>query len=180
MLGALSEKMQGLISKLAGKKKLTEENVAEAVSEVRLALLEADVNYGVAKVFIKRVQKLAVGDAVIKSVTPGQQFVKIIHDELIALMGGGETSINLSGEKPSVVMMCGLQGAGKTTHCAKLAKYLKKKGECQNPMIAACDLQRPAAIEQLKVLGAQIGATVFTLPGEKDPVKVAKEMEMTY
>ena len=175
MLGALSEKMQGLISKLAGKKKLTEENVAEAVSEVRLALLEADVNYGVAKVFIKRVQKLAVGDAVIKSVTPGQQFVKIIHDELIALMGGGETSINLSGEKPSVVMMCGLQGAGKTTHCAKLAKYLKKKGECQNPMIAACDLQRPAAIEQLKVLGAQIGATVFTLPGEKDPVKVAKE-----
>lgn len=203
MLGALSEKMQGIISKLAGKKKLSEENIAEAVSEVRLALLEADVNYSVAKTFIKRVQKLAVGDALIKSVTPGQQFIKLIHDELVLLMGGtvdatasntlldsgkpnedkqgkkktppDETLINLSGEKPVVVMMCGLQGAGKTTHCAKLAKYLKKKGQCQNPMLAACDLQRPAAVEQLKVLGNQIGVPVFTMPNVNDPVNVAKE-----
>lgn len=175
MLGALTEKMQGLLSKIGGKKKLTEENVAEAMSEVRLALLEADVNYGVAKTFIKRVKELALGDAVIKSVTPGQQFIKIVHDELVALMGGGESSLNIKEQKPAVIMVCGLQGAGKTTHCAKLARYLKKKGECQNPLLAACDLQRPAAIDQLKALGNQIGVPVFTLPGEKDPVKVAKE-----
>jgi signal recognition particle subunit SRP54 len=174
MLGALTDKMQGLFSKLAGKKKLSEENVAEAVSEVRLALLEADVNYGVAKVFVKRVKEQALGDLVIKSVSPGQQFIKVVHDELVALMGGSEEPLNLSN-KPAVIMVCGLQGAGKTTHCAKLAKYLTKKGECQNPLLAACDLQRPAAIEQLKVLGAQIGVPVFTVPGETDPVKVAKE-----
>lgn len=175
MLGTLSEKMHGLMSKLAGKKKLTDENIAEAVSEVRLALLEADVNYGVAKVFIKRVKEKALGDEVIKSVAPGQQFIKVVHDELIALMGGGEATLDIKGKNPAVIMVCGLQGSGKTTHCAKLTKYLKKKGECQNPLLAACDLQRPAAIEQLKVLGAQIGAPVFTLPGEQDPVKVAKE-----
>lgn len=174
MLGALTEKMNGLLSKLAGKKKLTEDNVAEAVSEVRLALLEADVNYGVAKNFVKRVKEKALGDAVIKSVTPGQQFIKVIHDELTALMGGGEASLDLKN-KPAVVMMCGLQGAGKTTHCAKLAKYLKKKGECQNPLLVACDLQRPAAVDQLVMLGSQIGIPVFTQPGEKDPLKVAKE-----
>lgn len=175
MLGVLTEKMHGLLSKIAGKKKLTEENVSEAVSEVRLALLEADVNYGVAKTFIKRVKELAVGDAVIKSVTPGQQFIKIVHDELVALMGGNETSLDLSSQKPAVIMVCGLQGSGKTTQCAKLARYLKKKGECRNPLLAACDLQRPAAIDQLKALGTQIAVPVFTLPGENDPVKVAKE-----
>ncbi len=175
MLGALSEKMQGLFSKLSGKRTLSDANISEAVSEVRLALLEADVNYSVAKTFIKRVQALAIGDAVIKSVTPGQQFIKIVHDELVALMGGAEAGLNLSGSKPAVVMMCGLQGAGKTTQCAKLAKYLKKKGECRNPLLAACDLQRPAAVEQLKALGNQINVPVFVLPGENDPVKVAKE-----
>lgn len=174
MLGTLTDKMHGLLSKLAGKKKLTEENVSEAVSEVRLALLEADVNYGVAKTFIKRVKEKAVGDAVIKSVSPGQQFIKIVHDELVALMGGGEAVLDLKSGEPAVVMMCGLQGAGKTTHCAKLAKYLKKRGECKNPLLAACDLQRPAAVDQLKTLGAQIGVPVFAIPGEKDPVKVAK------
>lgn len=175
MLGTLTEKMHGLLAKIAGKKKLTEENVAEAVSEVRLALLEADVNYSVTKTFVKRVKEKALGDAVIKSVTPGQQFIKLVHDELISLMGGEESTVDLHTTKPSVIMMCGLQGAGKTTHCAKLAKYLKKKGECKLPLLAACDLQRPAAVEQLKILGNHIGVSVFAVLGEKDPVKVARE-----
>lgn len=175
MLGTLTEKMHGLLTKMAGKKKLTEENISEAVSEVRLALLEADVNYGVTKTLVKRVKEKAVGDELINSVTPGQQFIKIVHDELVALMGGGEAPLNIKGEKPAVIMMCGLQGAGKTTHCAKLAKYLKKKGEAQKPLLVACDLQRPAAIAQLQTLGNQIGMPVFTMPGESDPLKVAKE-----
>lgn len=176
MLGVLTEKMQGMLAKLAGKSKLTEANIAEAVSEVRLALLEADVNYGVTKILVKRIKEKALGDAVIKSVTAGQQFIKIVHDELVDLMGGQEGSLNIQGdEKPAVIMMCGLQGAGKTTHCAKLAKYLKKKGECKKPLLAACDLQRPAAIQQLKTLGEQVGVPVFSLPGESNPVKVAQE-----
>lgn len=174
MLGALTDKMRGLMSKMAGTKKLTDENISEAVSEVRLALLEADVNYGVAKTLVKRVKDKALGDEVIKSVTPGQQFIKIVHDELVALMGGGESDLKLEG-KPSVIMLCGLQGSGKTTHSVKLARYLKKKGLSKNPLLAACDLQRPAAIEQLVTLGRQIEVPVFTIPGEKDPVKVARQ-----
>lgn len=173
MLGSLTEKMQTMFSKLAGKKKLTDDNISEAVSEVRLALLEADVNYGVAKVLIKRIKEKAVGEEVIKSVSPGQQFIKIVHDELTALMGGGEALIDLS-QKPAVIMMCGLQGSGKTTQCAKLAKFFKRKGDCKNPLLVACDLQRPAAVEQLRVLGEQIGVPVFSMPNEKDPIKVAK------
>lgn len=173
MLGYLTEKMQGLYSKLAGKSKLTEENIAEAVSEVRMALLEADVNYSVTKTLVKKVKEKALGDEVLKSVSPGQQFIKVVHDELIALMGGVEPELELNG-KPAVIMMCGLQGSGKTTHVAKLAKYLKKKGKCQNPLLVACDLQRPAAVLQLHTLGDQIGVTVFSLDGEKDPVKIAK------
>lgn len=115
------------MSKLAGQKKLTEDNISEAVSEVRMALLEADVNYGVAKTLVKRVKEKALGDAVIKSVTPGQQFIKIVHDELVTLMGGGEADLNLEGT-PAVIMLCGLQGSGKTTQCVKLARYLKRKG----------------------------------------------------
>lgn len=174
MLGLLTEKMQGLMSKLAGKKKLTEENISEAVTEVRLALLEADVNYSVTKHLVKQLKEKAVGDTVIKSVTPGQQFIKIVHDELVALMGGGESLVALE-HKPSVILVCGLQGSGKTTHCAKLARFLKKNQKCTNPLLAACDLQRPAAIEQLKTLGEQIGVQVFSVPGESNPVKVAKQ-----
>ncbi len=173
MLGVLTEKMQGLFSALAGKKKLTEDNISEAVSEVRLALLEADVNYSVAKTLVKRVKEQALGDAVIKSVTPGQQFIKVIHDELVALMGGSEEGLKLEGSLP-VIMLCGLQGSGKTTQCAKLAYLMKKKGQSRNPLLIACDLQRPAAIEQLHMLGKAAGILVFSLPGEKDPVKVAK------
>ena len=173
MLGYLTEKMQGLYSKLAGQKKLTEENIADAISEVRMALLEADVNYSVTKTLVKRVKEKALGDEVLKSVSPGQQFIKVVHDELVALMGGAEPELELSGN-PAVIMMCGLQGSGKTTHVAKLAKYLKKKGKCKNPLLIACDLQRPAAIEQLETLGTQIGVSVFALKGENDPIKVAK------
>ncbi len=171
MLGTLTEKMYGLISKLAGQKKLTESNIAEAVSEVRLALLDADVNYSVAKELVKRIKEKALGDVVIKSVTPGQQFIKVVHDELMQLMGGEEAKLNIA-EKPATIMVCGLQGAGKTTLCAKLARYLLKKGECKKPLLIACDLQRPAAMEQLRLLGQQIGVPVFILAGEKDPIKL--------
>jgi signal recognition particle subunit SRP54 len=173
MLGLLTEKMQGLFSKLSGKRKLTEDNVSEAVSEVRLALLEADVNYSVAKTLVKKIKEKALGEEVIKSVSPGQQFIKIVHDELVALMGGEEVQLQLQ-DKPSVIILCGLQGSGKTTQCAKLAKYLKKSKKANHPLLAACDLQRPAAVEQLRMLGEQIQIPVFTLPGEKNPIQVAK------
>jgi signal recognition particle subunit SRP54 len=162
-----------MFSRLAGQKKLTEENIADAVSEVRIALLEADVNYTVTKNLIKKIKESALGDAVLKSVTPGQQFIKVVHDQLVALMGGSEATLDLQ-KKPAVIMMCGLQGSGKTTQCAKLANFLKKKGDSRNPLLAACDLQRPAAIEQLKALGEQLAISVFTIPGEKNPVNVAR------
>ncbi len=174
MLGTLTTTLQDVFSKLTGKKRLTEENISDAVNDVRLALLEADVNYGVTKTLVKRVKEKALGEQVIKSVTPGQQFIKIVHDELMALMGGEEANLNLQ-RTPAVLMVCGLQGSGKTTQCAKLAKYLKKKGEFQSPLLAACDLQRPAAVEQLRTLGDQIHVPLFAIPGEKDPIRVAKE-----
>lgn len=174
MLGILTEKMQGLIQKLAPKKTLTEDNISDAVNEVRLALLEADVNYSVAKTLVIRVKEKAVGDSVVKSVTPGQQFIKVVHDELIALMGGEEAKLELSG-RPPVIMMCGLQGSGKTTHCVKLARYLMKNNLAKKPLIAACDLQRPAAIQQLQTLATQIQVPVFTITGETNPLNVAKK-----
>lgn len=174
MLGALTTKLQGVFSALSGKKRLTEENIADAMGEVRLALLEADVNYSVTKALVKQIKDKALGEQVLKSVTPGQQFIKIVHDELTALMGNQEVGLQLA-EKPAIIMLCGLQGSGKTTHCAKLAKYLKKKGESKSPLLVACDLQRPAAIEQLKILGAQINVPVFSMADEKDPILVAKE-----
>ena len=174
MLGILTEKMQGLLSKLSGNRKLTEDNISEAVTEVRLALLEADVNYGVVKTLVKRVKEKAVGDTLIKAVAPGQQFIKIVHDELVALMGGAESDLDLQ-QKPAVIMLCGLQGSGKTTHAAKLARFLKKTKKAHKPLLAACDLQRPAAVEQLRLLGNQADVPVFILPGETDPVKVARE-----
>lgn len=171
MFGALTDKLQDVFSGLLREKKLTESNVADAVREVRLALLEADVNYSVAKTLVKRLKEEALGDEVLKAVSPGQQFVKIVHDELAKLMGAEESDLVLDG-KPSVIMMCGLQGSGKTTHSAKIAHYLRRKGKAQNPMLVACDLQRPAAIQQLQTLGEQVGVSVFTVPGEQNPVKV--------
>jgi signal recognition particle subunit SRP54 len=173
MFGALTEKLTTVFSGLAGKKKLTEENISDAVREVRLALLDADVNYSVTKEFVKKVKEKALGDAVIKSVTPGQQFIKVVHDELVYLMGGDESALNLS-RNPSVFLMCGLQGCGKTTQSAKLAKFLTKKEFKKKPLLAACDLQRPAAIEQLIVLGAKAGVEVYADKSAKDPLIVAK------
>lgn len=172
MLGLLTEKMQGLVSKLTPKKTLTEANISDSVNEVRLALLEADVNYSVAKVLVQRIKEKALGDAVLKSVSPGQQFIKIVHDELTALMGGEESPLNLT-QKPAVIMLCGLQGSGKTTHSVKVARYLQKQKLAKKPLIAACDLQRPAAIQQLHTLAKQADIPVFSLENEKDPRRVA-------
>ncbi len=174
MFGALGEKIQTLFAGLAGKKVLTEENISDAVRQIRLALLDADVNYTVVGNFIKRVKEKAMGDAVLKSVSPGQQFTKLVHDELIELMGTVETPLDLNG-KLSVVMLCGLQGSGKTTTCAKLAAYIGKTEKHKRVLLAACDLQRPAAVEQLKKLGKEIGVPVFTLEGETQPIRVATE-----
>lgn len=173
MFGNLTEKLSKIFSSLGDKKKLSEENISDAVREVRLALLDADVNYGVVKNFIKKVKEKAVGDAVLKSVTPSQQFIKLVHDELVSLMGEKEASFKLDGN-PAVIMLCGLQGTGKTTHAAKLAKFLRKKEYQRKPLLVACDLQRPAAVLQLKTLGEQINVPVFAMEGEKNPVKVAK------
>lgn len=174
MFGSLTTKLRDVFSSLTGQKKLTEDNISEAVNAVRLALLEADVNYSVTKVLIKRLKENALGEKVLKAVSPGQQFIKLVHDELVLLMGGEEANLDIKG-KPAIIMVCGLQGSGKTTFCAKLAKYLKKNTQSRTPIIAACDLQRPAAVEQLKTLGKQIDVPVFALDGEANPIKVAKE-----
>jgi len=174
MFGALTEKFQNLFSGLSGKKTMSEENIGDAVRQVRIALLDADVNYNVVSQFVNRIKEKAIGDAVLKSVTPGQQFIKLVHDELIALMGSNETPLDLKGNV-SVVMVCGLQGSGKTTSCAKLAAYIGKTEPNKKILLAACDLQRPAAIEQLKKLGSDIGVAVFSQEEEKDPLKVAKQ-----
>jgi signal recognition particle subunit SRP54 len=173
MLGSLTEKLQGLFERLSRERKLTEENVSDAVREVRLALLEADVNYGVTKSLVKRLKERAVGTEVTKSVSPSQQFIKVVHDELVALMGGGESEMCLEGAPP-VWMLCGLQGSGKTTHVAKLALWAKKTKKREKPLLVACDLQRPAAVDQLHVLGLQAGIEVFSIKGELDPLKVAR------
>lgn len=174
MFGTLTEKFQQLFSSIAGKRTLTEDNVSDAVRQVRLALLDADVNYTVAGQFIKRVKEKALGDGVLKSVSPDQQFIKIVHDELTELMGSEEALLLLKGS-PSVLMLCGLQGSGKTTQCAKLGHFLQKQDKGRKILLAACDLQRPAAVEQLKRLGSQVGLTVFSIEGETDPRKVATQ-----
>ncbi|MBF5059500.1 signal recognition particle protein [Candidatus Neptunochlamydia vexilliferae] len=172
MFGGITEKFQNVFSALASKKTLTDENISDAVREVRLALLDADVNYTVAKNFIKRVKEKALGEETIKSVKAGDQFTKIIHDELKNLMGGKEPSLSI-GHRPSVILMCGLQGSGKTTQSAKLALYLKKQNK--KVLIAACDLQRPAAIDQLETLGKQVEVPIYADRDQKKPVKVAKK-----
>ncbi|HSW73081.1 MAG TPA: signal recognition particle protein [Chlamydiales bacterium] len=173
MFHSLTKKLKNAISSLGKPKTLTEENVGDAVREVRLALLEADVNYSVASLLINRIKEKAIGENVLKSVTPEQQFIKIVHDELITLMGSEEPSLNVNGS-PAVILLCGLQGSGKTTHAAKLANYIQKKEKGKKVLLAACDLQRPAAIEQLKKLGESIEVPVFSMPDAKNPAVVAK------
>ncbi len=171
MFSALTQKFRDLTATLSGKKNITEENIAEAIRSIRMALLDADVNYGVASSFVKKVKEKALGEAVLRSVAPGDQFTKIVHDELIALMGADEAVLCLR-KAPSIIMLCGLQGSGKTTQCAKLAKYLKKSGK--RVLIAACDLQRPAAVHQLKTLGDAAGVSVFSIDAETHPKVVAR------
>lgn len=173
MFGQLTEKFHTIFSKLFSEKTLTEDNITDAVNEVRLALLEADVQFSVVKTFIKKVKEKAVGTELIKSIDPGQQFAKIVHDELVLLMGGGEEELSFK-RKPAVVMMAGLQGSGKTTSCVKLAKFLKKRGSHLKPCVVACDLQRPAAVEQLKVLAGEAQVDCFFIPDSKKPVEVAR------
>ncbi|WP_034378608.1 MULTISPECIES: signal recognition particle protein [unclassified Dehalobacter] len=172
MFEGLSEKLQATFKRLRGKGKLTEADVTEALREVRIALLEADVNFKVVKELIARIKERSVGQEVLESLTPGQHVIKIVHEEIIRLMGGSESKISISSKPPTIIMLVGLQGAGKTTHGAKLASMLKKQGK--NPLLVACDIYRPAAIKQLEVLGEQIKVPVFSL-GQENPVKIASE-----
>src|SRR6202043_1652168 len=158
MFSQLGDNLQEVFKDLRGHGKISESNIDSALRHVRLALLEADVDFQVAKKFIARVKEKALGEEVLRSVTPGQQIVKIFHDELTALLGGDAAPLNL--EKPARILMVGLNGAGKTTSSAKLARYLKKQGRA--PLLIACDLQRPAAIEQLATLGRQVEVPVYT------------------
>ena len=168
----LSEKLGKVFKNLRGYGKLNEKTVNEAMREVKMALLEADVSYKVVKDFVKSVTDRAVGSEVMESLTPAQQVIDIVHDELCKLMGETNARIEFPSKPPCVIMMCGLQGAGKTTHSAKLAKYLK--GMNRRPLLVACDIYRPAAIDQLKVVGEKAGVKVFEM-GQENPVKIARE-----
>lgn len=169
---SLSAKLQATIKRLKGQTRVTEKDVKEFMREIRMALLEADVNYKVVKDFISKVSEKAVGQEVMASLTPGQQIVKIVNDELIALLGADDYKLDLSRTPPNIVMMVGLQGTGKTTASAKLALHLRKNG--RKPLLAACDVYRPAAITQLQVLGKQIDMPVYAEEGNKNPVQIAK------
>lgn len=171
MFENLSAKLDAAIRRISGEARLTEENISEALREVRRALLDADVNFQVTRKFVDDVQKKALGRNVVASVTPGQMIVKIIYDELVELMGNNLAEIKMAPAGPTIIMMCGLQGSGKTTHSAKLASYFKGKG--RQPFLVAADTYRPAAIDQLKTLGEQIGVPVFNLEGES-PVAIAE------
>ncbi|MDE7192633.1 MAG: signal recognition particle protein [Oscillospiraceae bacterium] len=168
----LSAKLNNVFGKLKGHGKLNEKDIKDAMREVRMALLDADVNYKVAKDFVNKVSEKAVGAQVMDSLTPAQQVIDIVHGELIELMGNTTARLDFPSKPPCVIMMCGLQGAGKTTHCAKLAKYLMEQN--RRPLLVACDVYRPAAIEQLRIMGEKAGAHVFEM-GQIDPVKIAKE-----
>ncbi|MEN6315230.1 MAG: signal recognition particle protein [Clostridiaceae bacterium] len=169
----LSEKLQNTISKFRGKGRVTDKDVKDMMREIKLALLEADVNFKVVKDFIGRVSERAVGQDVLESLTPGQQVIKIVHEELIDLMGKVPSKLTFANKPPTVYMMVGLQGAGKTTTTGKLASLLRKQGK--NPLLVACDVYRPAAVKQLQVLGNQLNIPVFAIEDNTDPVHIAKK-----
>jgi signal recognition particle subunit SRP54 len=169
---SLGEKLQLAFSRLTRKGKLSEADVTEAMGEVRRALLEADVNFKVVKEFVAKVKERATGQEVMQNLNPGQMVIKIVHQELTALMGGENASLNMAERPPTILMMVGLQGAGKTTHAAKLALKLKKEG--RKPLLVAADIYRPAAIKQLEVLGEQVGVPVFAMGDQVTPVEIAK------
>lgn len=168
----LAEKLQNTFKKLRGKGKLTEKDIKEAMREVKLALLEADVNFKIVKQFIANVSEKCVGSEVLESLTPGQQVIKIVNEELTSLMGGTESKLNYASYGPTVIMLVGLQGAGKTTMCGKLALELRKNNK--KPLLVACDIYRPAAIKQLQVVGKQIDIPVFSMGDKISPVDIAK------
>ena len=168
LFSGLSEKLNHIFSKLKSRGKLTELEIKQSMREIRIALLEADVNFGVVKDFIARVSEKAVGEQILKSLTPGQQVVKLVNDELIELMGSTNSKLEVSPKPPTVIMLCGLQGAGKTTMCGKLSQYLIKQGK--KPMLVGCDIYRPAAINQLKIVGKSVNTEVRKSP-QKPPRK---------
>ncbi|MGL5543657.1 MAG: signal recognition particle receptor subunit alpha, partial [Cetobacterium sp.] len=185
MLENLGNRFQDIMKKVRGHGKLSESNIKEALREVRMSLLEADVNYKVVKEFVAKIGDKAVGAEVLTGINPGQQFIKIVNDELIELLGGTNSRLTKSAKNPTVVMLAGLQGAGKTTFAGKLAKYLKKQGE--KPYLIGADIYRPAAMKQLEVLAQQIGADVYFEIGSNDAVGIcerglekAKESGATY
>lgn len=173
MFQSLSEKLENAFKKFRNKGKLTEADIKVGMREIKLALLEADVNFKVVKDFIKTVSERAVGAEVLESLLPGQQIVKIVNEELTNLMGGTQAKLTIASKPPTVVMMVGLQGAGKTTHAGKLAGLYKKQGK--NPLLVACDVYRPAAIKQLEIVGEKLGIPVFSLGDKISPVKIAEE-----
>lgn len=173
-LDGLSERLQDAFAKLKGKGKISEQDIKDVLREVRVALLEADVNYKVVKSFVGNIKDRAMGADVMESLTPGQQVVKIVHDELTQLMGGEAKKIEISSKPPTIIMMVGLQGSGKTTSTGKLARYLKEKMH-KRPLLAACDVYRPAAIQQLKVLGQQLDIPVFEQGSDRSPVDIASD-----
>lgn len=172
MFESLSERLESAIKNVKGQGRITDLNIAATVKEIRRALVDADVNYKIAKEFTDRVKEKALGEKVLTAVSPGQLMVKIVQDELTQLMGGGKADINLKGN-PVVILLSGLQGSGKTTFAAKLASYLKSKRNRQ-PLLIACDVYRPAAVEQLKILGEQVGVTVYAEEGNTNPVQIAE------
>ncbi len=169
----LSAKLQGVIGRLRGRTRITEDDVKDITREIKLALLEADVNYKVVKDFTSTIAEKAVGQDVIKNISPGQQLVKIVHDELVKLLGSEDDELKMSPNPPTIIMLVGLQGSGKTTMAGKLANFLRKKGK--KPLLVACDVYRPAAIEQLKVVGRQLDIPVFSMQDSKDVVGIARE-----
>ncbi len=170
---SLGEKLNGVFKKLRSKGKVSEADVKASMREIKLALLEADVNFKVVKEFINRVTEKACGAQVLESLTPGQQIIKVVNEELTDLMGSTQSRINFSSKGPTVIMLVGLQGAGKTTTCAKLASQIKKQHD-KRPLLVACDVYRPAAIKQLEVVGAQVEIPVFTMGDQKSPVDISK------
>lgn len=171
MFDSLSDKLQNVVKKLKGQTRITEKELKEMLREVKLALLEADVNYKVVKEFISNIESKALGEDVMKSLTPGQQVVKIVKDELIELLGSSESKLNISSNPPTVIMLVGLQGSGKTTLCGKLSNYLRKQGK--KPLMVACDVYRPAAVKQLETIGKSLNIDVYSEPESQNVVEIA-------
>ncbi len=172
MFESLSDKLQNIVKKLKGQTRITEKELNEMLREIKLSLLEADVNYKVVKEFTENIKQKSLGQDVMKSLTPGQQVVKIVKDELVDLLGSSESKLNISANPPTIIMLVGLQGSGKTTLCGKLSNYLRKQGK--NPLMVACDVYRPAAIKQLETLGKSLNISVYSEENNKDVVSIAK------